>query len=71
MSQINGIYNPSGLAKPFTMKAKLLMGAMKAKILMRQLRSVEGRSLDWNDDVPSNIKENWICLFQELAVNLS
>lgn len=53
------------------MKAKLLMGAMKAKILMRQLRSVEGRSLDWNDDVPSNIKENWICLFQELAVNLS
>ena len=56
LSQINGIYDPLGLAKPFTMKAKLFM---------RQLWNVEGKSLDW-DDVPSKLKKDWICFFKEL-----
>ena len=24
-----------------------------------------GRSLDWNHDITSNLKDNWICFFQE------
>ena len=37
LSQINGIYDPLGLAKPFMMKAKLLR---------RQLLSLDRRNLD-------------------------
>ena len=57
LSQINGIYDPLGLATPFTMKAKLLM---------RQLRNVEGKGLDWYNDIPSKLKEDWICFFKAL-----
>ena len=35
---------------------------------MRQLWSVEGRSSDWDNNIPSNVKENWIRFFQELFV---
>ena len=56
LSQINGIYDPLGLAKPFTMKAKLLM---------RHLSNVEGKGLDW-DNVPSKLNKDWICFFKEL-----
>ena len=55
LSQIYGIYDPLGLATPFTMKAKLLM---------RQLWNVEQKGLDWDDDIPSKLKEDWICFFK-------
>ena len=38
------------------------------KLLMRQLWSFEGRSSDWDNNIPSNVKENWIRFFQELFV---
>ena len=57
LSQINGIYDPLGLATPFTIKAKLLM---------RELWGVGGKYLEWDDDIPSSIKVKWISFFQEL-----
>lgn len=54
LSQINRIYDPLGLATPFTMKMKMLM---------RHLWAAEGRHLQWNDDIPASVKIKWIRTF--------
>ena len=35
---------------------------------MRQLWNVEGKGLDWDNDIPSKLKEDWICFFKALFV---
>ena len=56
LSQINSVYDPLGLAGPFT---------VRAKILMRHLWGSD-RKLDWDDPIPEENKENWITFFKDL-----
>ena len=56
LSQINSIYDPLGLAGPFT---------VRAKILMRHLWGSE-QKLDWDDPIPEENRENWITFFKDL-----
>ncbi|KAK3745438.1 hypothetical protein QZH41_005086 [Actinostola sp. cb2023] len=56
LSQINGIYDPLGLAGPFT---------VRAKIMMRKLW-VEQPHLDWDDPIPEERQKEWIQFFKDL-----
>ena len=56
LSQINGIYDPFGLAGPFT---------VKGKILMRRLWSQELK-LEWDDLLPKEQRNEWVEFFREL-----
>ena len=55
VSQINGIYDPMGLASPF---------AVKAKIFMRNLWSGESKKLGWDDCVAVARGQEWISFFK-------
>ena len=57
LSQINGIYDPLGLAAPFT---------VRAKILMRKLWIGESKDLTWDDPIPASLREEWLRFFIEL-----
>lgn len=57
LSQINGIYDPLGLAAPFT---------IRAKILMRKLWLGESKDLSWDDPIPASLREEWAQFFVEL-----
>ena len=48
LSQINGIYDPLGLAAPFT---------VSAKILMRKLWIGEWKDLTWDNPIPASLRE--------------
>ena len=52
-SQVNNIYDPLGLAGPFT---------VWAKIVMRQLWTREVK-IDWDDPLPEEHKRDWIKFF--------
>ena len=54
LSQVNGIYDPLGLATPFTVKAKMIM---------RRLNAV---GLGWDDPVPDNERAEWAKFFSDL-----
>lgn len=56
LSQINSVYDPLGLAGPFT---------VRAKIMMRQLWASETK-LDWDDPVPELCREGWVKFFSDL-----
>ena len=56
LSQINSIYDPLGLAGPFT---------VRSKIMMRQLWASETK-LDWDDPVPEACREDWTKFFSDL-----
>jgi hypothetical protein len=56
LSQINGIYDPLGLASPFV---------VRAKIMMRKLW-ISDPKLDWDNPIPEKCQENWIKFFQDL-----
>ena len=57
LSQINGIYDPLGLAAPFT---------VRAKILMRKLWIGESKDLSWDDPIPASLREEWLRFLIEL-----
>ena len=56
LSQVNSMYDPLGLARPFT---------VRAKILMRQLWATSEK-LDWDDAIPEDNKQQWSAFFNEL-----
>ena len=56
LSQVNSIFDPLGLAVPFT---------VKAKILMRKLW-IHDPKLHWDDEIPPSLKTEWISFFTEL-----
>ena len=56
LSQVNSIYDPLGLADPFT---------VRAKILMRRLWGSETK-FDWDDPVPEEFRRSWIEFFRDL-----
>ena len=56
LSQINSIYDPLGLAGPFT---------VRSKIMMRQLWASKTK-LDWDDPVPEACREDWTKFFSDL-----
>ena len=56
LSQINRIYDPLGLAIPYT---------VRAKILMRKLWSGNSK-LDWDDPLPNDFVTDWNTFFEEL-----
>ncbi|XP_066016122.1 uncharacterized protein [Pocillopora verrucosa] len=55
-SQVNSMYDPLGLAGPFT---------VLAKILMRHLWATSEK-LDWDDPIPEDNKQQWSAFFNEL-----
>ena len=57
LSQINGIYDPIGLASPFT---------VKAKILMRKLCIQGCETIGWDDPLPDEMRIEWMTFFQQL-----
>ena len=57
LSQVNGIFDPLGLASPFTIKAKMLM---------RKLWMHEAKDLGWDDPLPANCSMDWINFFTEI-----
>ena len=56
LSQVNSIYDPLGLAGPFT---------VRAKIMMRQLWARELK-IDWDDPLPEEYKRDWVKFFSDL-----
>ena len=54
LSQVNGIYDPMGLASPFVIRAKIL------------LRNLNALQLDWDDPIPEIEREKWVIFFTEL-----
>ena len=56
LSQVNSIYDPLGLAGPFT---------VRAKIMMRKLWGSELK-LDWDDPIPDEARQGWIEFFKDL-----
>ena len=56
LSQVNSIYDPLGLAGPFT---------VRAKILLRQLWGMEDK-LNWDDPIPDKYTRNWKQFCQDL-----
>ena len=57
LSQVNGIYDPLGLATPFT---------AKAKILLRKLCGPDMKNLDWDELIPDEFRKEWIDFFRQL-----
>ena len=56
LSQVNSIYDPLGLAGPFT---------VRAKILLRQLWGMEEK-LNWDDPIPDKYTRDWKQFCQDL-----
>ena len=56
LSQVNSIYDPLGLAGPYT---------VRAKILMRKLRTYETK-LDWDDPISEEYGREWMTFFNDL-----
>ena len=56
LSQVNRIYDPLGLAGPFT---------VQAKIMMRQLWARDVK-MDWDDPLPEEYKRDWVKFFLDL-----
>ena len=57
LSQVNGIFDPLGLATSFT---------AKAKILLWKLCGMNMKNLDWNEPIPDEFKKEWIDFFRQL-----
>lgn len=56
LSQVNSMYDPLGLAGPFTVRAKILMRHLWAN----------SEKLDWDDPIPEDNKQQWSAFFNEL-----
>ena len=57
VSQINSIYDPLGLAGPFTVRAKI----------MKRKQWVRGpESLDWDNPVSDECRADWNAFFSDL-----
>ena len=56
LSQVNSIYDPLGLAGPFT---------VRAKIMMRQFWAREVK-IDWDDPLPEEYRRDWVKFFPDL-----
>ena len=54
LSQVNGIYDPIGLASPFTVQAKIM------------LRSLTAEGLDWDEAVSDSERQKWVKFFQDV-----
>ena len=57
LSQVNSIYDPLGLASPYT---------VRAKILMRQLWTSETK-FDWDDPISESYAQEWKMFFDDLG----
>ena len=59
LSQINSIYDPLGLAGPFT---------VREKIMMRKLWMSEEEQLDWDDPVSDECRAYWNTFCSDLVI---
>ena len=57
LSQVNGIYDPLGLATPFT---------IQAKILLRRLHIEANKKLQWDDPIAEEDRDDWLSFFQDM-----
>ena len=55
LSQVNSIYDPLGLAGPFTVRAKM----------MRKIWA-SNNDLGWDDPIPEDHKNKWRVFFEDL-----
>ena len=51
LSQVNGIYDPLGLATPFN---------AKAKIFLQKLCGTNMKNLDWDEPTPDEFRKEWM-----------
>ena len=56
LSQVNSMYDPLGLAGPFTVRAEILLRHLWAN----------SEKLDWDDSIPEDNKQQWSAFFNEL-----
>ena len=54
LSQVARIFDPIGFAAAFVIRAKI------------GLQKLWQLGLDWDDEVPLTVQDNWISLFQEM-----
>ena len=54
LSQVNGIYDPLGLAAPFVVIAKM------------QLRTLTREQFEWDDPIPDGEREKWVKFFRDM-----
>eukprot|EP00794_Sanderia_malayensis_P021204 gene21204-23286_t len=57
LSQVNGIYDPLGLATAVT---------ARAKILLRKLCGTSMKNLDWDRPIPDEFRFEWVNFFRQL-----
>lgn len=62
LSQIATLYDPLGLATPFTIRCKLLMRQL---ITVKQERKTD-EQLGWDEPIPEDMYARWVNLFQEM-----
>ncbi|KAK3896107.1 hypothetical protein Pcinc_000205 [Petrolisthes cinctipes] len=61
LSQVASLYDPLGLATPFTMRCKLLLTQ-----LITLKNENDGVELGWDDPIPYQMYNQWIYLFTEM-----
>ncbi|KAK3881885.1 hypothetical protein Pcinc_013710 [Petrolisthes cinctipes] len=61
LSQVASLYDPLGLATPFTMRCKLLL-----RQLITLKNENDGVELGWDDPIPYQMYNQWIYLFTEM-----
>lgn len=62
LSQVASLYDPLGLATPFTVRCKLLTRSLTLK----QKRKRVDETLSWDDPIPDDMCNQWVCLFKDM-----
>lgn len=63
LSQVAALYDPLGIANPFTIQCKLLM----RQLITFKLNNKEAeQQLGWDDPVPDEMYNQWVCLFRDM-----
>ncbi|XP_071519126.1 uncharacterized protein [Panulirus ornatus] len=62
LSQVASLYDPSGLATPFTIRCKLLM----RHLITRKQECKADEQLGWDEPIPDEMHVQWVDLFQDM-----
>lgn len=62
LSQVASLYDPLGLATPFTIRCKLLM----RQLVTRKQEGQVHEQLGWDEPIPDEMHSQWVNLFQDM-----
>ncbi|XP_071519119.1 uncharacterized protein [Panulirus ornatus] len=62
LSQVASLYDPLGLATPFTIRCKLLM----RHLITRKQECKADEQLGWDEPIPDEMHVHWVNLFQDM-----